>query len=89
MSRRPIEVIVSYSGDAADWVTISLKLMTDNVAGFSTVPLVGHEKSHPHYECAVTLLEDLVETMALTFPVEDDNIIFEVWEAILDATAPR
>ena len=62
--RQATEVIVSYSGDAQDRMTVSLKFShpgrTDTAT--STVRLLNDVKTEPRYEDGVYALEQVVET---------------------------
>jgi hypothetical protein len=80
--RQATEVIVSYSGDAADYTTVSLKF--SHVDGStSTVRLLNDVKSHPRYEDGIHALREIVDTGLVWAEEDDDSAVHVLWDAVV------
>lgn len=83
--RRAIEVIVSYSGDAEDFMTVSLKF-EDEDGGSSTVRLLNDVKTEPRYQDGVNLLDEIVGTGLICDTwgfAHGESDVHELWNVVV------
>jgi len=84
--RWPTEVIVSYSGDAQDNMTVSLKFLhygNPEHKYASTVRLLNDVKTQPRWQDAVCALEAVVDSGLIHDMEDDDAAVLALWNALV------
>ena len=82
--RMSTEVVVTYTGDAQDHMSVSLLFSRPRlVCAGRTVWLVLNAKSNPQLEDAAHMLRNIVETGLIRDENNDDDAVHDLWNALV------
>ena len=81
--RKADEVVVTYTGDAEDRMSVSLKFIRPRLTDWSTVVLVDDVKTDPRLQDAAEILRDIVETGLIRDEDNDDDAVRDLWNALI------